>query len=739
MRDDDLQLSLVWQAKNGNAQALNALLDANKGKIYAAAYALLKNREDAEDAMQQALIAVWQNIGKLAAPEAFETWLYRVTYTRSLNILKSRKNNEMVIENDIGDMPQAALLESELMLPHEYAERNDLRERLFLIIDSLSPVQRETVVLYYFHDKSVGEISEIMDCSAGTVKSRLYLARNTIRTEIEEQERKSGQKFFGFAVGAVPFGRFVAENTAKTMLSPQAGARILFAARQAAFAGGSVAAGAAAGAAATKAGLSAGAKAAIIIGAAATAIGITIGTVAVVNSTDKPEDSIYYVRAFEGDKKPSYAPDLPVGTTAAASTAPTEPTTQAASADFSEAYRAYLDTLSINTDLINEYDWQLKTDANTADEVSRPIVFADIMGDETPEMIVVSCLPDDEYRSFGYLRIYSYQNGKAENVYTQTADDELPFLDFTQSKGLGSPKICNYALFQVEGEKTLYFYAYGGLGTYTPFSQIRSFKDSGSGVTLQKNVFLCDDFTPQDAHSVYKIDGMDTGREECSQKIQEFTGRQTNLLMCNYVKAENDPTAQSLISGRENLAMTLSEARDYLLNQSGEKTKSEDFSVISGFFQGGVKQGPQNYFSAKENGEFYNVYVNDVARDGNYEYSALHGKIVDLKEKSQFVYTFRLDDRALENSPGTKGAESILKTEKTVTYIDNPLDVSGELTLYRKGIRPSQLPKAVKDKYQWDTKDYSDSPLNHSVIYYKDEKIEIYMFGRENNQYGYWK
>ena len=166
---------------------------------------------------------------------------------------------------------------------------------------------------------------------------------------------------------------------------------------------------------------------------------------------------------------------------------------------------------------------------------------------------------------------------------------------------------------------------------------------------------------------------------------------------------------------------------------------TKDFSVISGFFQGGVKQGPQNYFSAKENGEFYNVYVNDVARDGNYEYSALHGKIVDLKEKSQFVYTFRLDDRALENSPGTKGAESILKTEKTVTYIDNPLDVSGELTLYRKGIRPSQLPKAVKDKYQWDTKDYSDSPLNHSVIYYKDEKIEIYMFGRENNQYGYWK
>ena len=120
------------------------------------------------------------------------------------------------------------------MLPQEYAENNDLRERLFLIIDSLSPVQRETVVLHYFHDKSVSEISEIMDCSQGTVKSRLYLARNSIRTEIEEQEKRSGQRFFGFAVGVIPVGRFVAENTAKTLLSPQTGAKLLLAAQQAA-------------------------------------------------------------------------------------------------------------------------------------------------------------------------------------------------------------------------------------------------------------------------------------------------------------------------------------------------------------------------------------------------------------------------------------------------------------------------------------------------------------------------
>ncbi len=225
---------MVQQAKNGGSRALNSLLEMNRDRVYAIAFALLKNKEDAEDAMQQALIAVWHNIGRLENPDAFENWLYRITYTRSLNIFKSRKNKEMVIENDIGDMPQAELFESELMLPQEYAENNDLRERLFLIIDSLSPVQRETVVLHYFHDKSVSEISEIMDCSQGTVKSRLYLARNSIRTEIEEQEKRSGQRFFGFAVGVIPVGRFVAENTAKTLLSPQTGAKLLLAAQQAA-------------------------------------------------------------------------------------------------------------------------------------------------------------------------------------------------------------------------------------------------------------------------------------------------------------------------------------------------------------------------------------------------------------------------------------------------------------------------------------------------------------------------
>ena len=203
---------LVKRAKYGDAKALNRLLDNNKSYIYAIAFSLLKNHEDAEDAVQKTMIAVWQSIGSLENTEAFKSWLYRIAHTRSLNILQSRKKEHVVLDDDIGDLPQLEEMESELMLPQAYAERDDLRERLDRIIDGLSAVQRETIVLYYFNDRSIAEIAEIMDCSENTVKSRLYLARQSIKTEIEEQERKSGEKFFGAVPGAIPLKRFVVDH-----------------------------------------------------------------------------------------------------------------------------------------------------------------------------------------------------------------------------------------------------------------------------------------------------------------------------------------------------------------------------------------------------------------------------------------------------------------------------------------------------------------------------------------------
>ena len=118
--------NLVIQAKNGDSNAINFLLDNNKSYIYAIAFAVLKNHEDAEDATQKTMITVWQNIGTLENPEAFKSWLYHIAHTRSLNVLQSKKNNRFILDEDISDLPHLEDMENDFMLPQVYAEREDL-------------------------------------------------------------------------------------------------------------------------------------------------------------------------------------------------------------------------------------------------------------------------------------------------------------------------------------------------------------------------------------------------------------------------------------------------------------------------------------------------------------------------------------------------------------------------------------------------------------------------------------
>jgi len=100
--------------------------------------------------------------------------------------------------------------DTEELIPAIYAERADLRERLGRIIDGLSEVQRQAIVLYYINELTVSEISDIMECSVNTVKTRLLLARKAVRSEIEEQENKSGEKFYNTAGAAMlPFSRLL--------------------------------------------------------------------------------------------------------------------------------------------------------------------------------------------------------------------------------------------------------------------------------------------------------------------------------------------------------------------------------------------------------------------------------------------------------------------------------------------------------------------------------------------------
>ena len=152
------------------------LYSASQKDLYKYCRSLCGNDADAQDLMQQTYLKALENLEKLY-DENFPAWLRSVARNIFLdNLRKSRYSAEELTE--IPDNSNN---------PEFIAEKRDIgRILLKALKDSLSPVQRMTVILYYYDEKSVSEIARIMQCSVGTVESRLYYARKKLREELKK-------------------------------------------------------------------------------------------------------------------------------------------------------------------------------------------------------------------------------------------------------------------------------------------------------------------------------------------------------------------------------------------------------------------------------------------------------------------------------------------------------------------------------------------------------------------------
>ena len=224
----DQQIQLVVAAQSGDAKSFELLYATFYEKVYGFSRMILRNETEAEDVLQEAFITAWNRLGTLQNPAAFSVWIQIIA--KNLCNMQLRRKNIAILLDAEQDIQNFDIEEDEEPLPAIYAERADLKERLGRIIDGLSDTQRQTIVLYYFNELSVDEIAAVMECSPGTVKSRLFLARKTIRAEIEEEERKSGEKFYGI-VGllTLPFGRFVQSHMESLSIGQSAARNSFFA------------------------------------------------------------------------------------------------------------------------------------------------------------------------------------------------------------------------------------------------------------------------------------------------------------------------------------------------------------------------------------------------------------------------------------------------------------------------------------------------------------------------------
>jgi len=175
---------LVNRARHGDLKAYDELVRRYQERIYATIYHMTSNHEDANDLAQESFVKAFQALKSFKGGSSFYTWLYRIAVNKTINFLKQRKNRQHMSLNDLDfnaehDPDLVALISDKT--PRREAGLTELQEKLNAALLKLSEHHRLAVVLHDVQGLSHEEIAKVMHCNIGTVRSRLFYARQQLQ------------------------------------------------------------------------------------------------------------------------------------------------------------------------------------------------------------------------------------------------------------------------------------------------------------------------------------------------------------------------------------------------------------------------------------------------------------------------------------------------------------------------------------------------------------------------------
>jgi RNA polymerase sigma-70 factor (ECF subfamily) len=175
---------LVKGARLGDLSAYDELVRRYQERIYATIYHMTSNHEDANDLAQETFIKAFQALKSFKGGSSFYTWIYRIAVNKTINFLKQRKNRAQMSLDDLDFStehdPDLVALVSE-KTPRREVNLAELQEELNAAMQKLSDPHRLVVTLHDVQGLSHEEIAKIMDCNIGTVRSRLFYARQQLQ------------------------------------------------------------------------------------------------------------------------------------------------------------------------------------------------------------------------------------------------------------------------------------------------------------------------------------------------------------------------------------------------------------------------------------------------------------------------------------------------------------------------------------------------------------------------------
>jgi RNA polymerase sigma-70 factor (ECF subfamily) len=186
------EADLVRMSQKGDMSAFEELVARYRDKVYARAYSMMRNEEEALDLSQDAWVKGWRRLAQFHGESSFITWMTRIVINLCLDQLRKHKRQRA---ESIEAMEEEGGVERHMPVvnpnPTAGLERGELRERIDRALAQLSQQHRTVLVLHEFEELEYKEIAKRMKCSIGTVMSRLFYARRRMASLLASLRREN--------------------------------------------------------------------------------------------------------------------------------------------------------------------------------------------------------------------------------------------------------------------------------------------------------------------------------------------------------------------------------------------------------------------------------------------------------------------------------------------------------------------------------------------------------------------
>ena len=181
---EETDAGLVAKAQAGDVGAFGELVRRYSRTVYGVVSRMTANLDDADDIAQEVFVRAYRSIGLFRRESEFSTWVYRIAVNTTIKEMKRIRIRQGSSIDDPATGLADALVSSEAQRPEQVAERNARNEALRKAVLGLPERHRTVVVLHYFENLACDEIARVLECSVGTVWSRLHYACKKLQTSL---------------------------------------------------------------------------------------------------------------------------------------------------------------------------------------------------------------------------------------------------------------------------------------------------------------------------------------------------------------------------------------------------------------------------------------------------------------------------------------------------------------------------------------------------------------------------